>query len=78
MPSSASNEEPSIAVLDLKTGTSKAVLKSGRHAVYSPTGHLVYAAEDSLRVAAFDLATSSVSGSPLPVASDVGTNPSTF
>ena len=74
-PSSGAMEESSVAVLDLKTGTSKAVLKRGRHAVYSPTGHLVYGAEGSLRVAAFDLATSSVSGSPLPVASDVRSQP---
>ena len=74
-PSSGSLGESSVAVLDLKTGTSKAVLKRGSNAVYSPTGHLVYGAEGSLRVAAFDLATSSVSGSPVPVASDVQNRP---
>jgi hypothetical protein len=72
---SAPNEEPSIAVLNLKTGSSKAVLKSARQAVYSPTGHLVYAAEGSLHAAAFDLATSSVSGSPVLVMSEVPASP---
>lgn len=74
-PSSGLVEESSVAVLDLKTGTSKAVVKRGRHAVYSPTGHLVYGDGGSLRVAAFDLATSSVSGSPVPIASEVRSQP---
>jgi serine/threonine-protein kinase len=71
LPTGGSVEGRSVAVLDLKTGTSKAVLKRGAHAVYSPSGHLVYGAERSLQVAAFDLATSSVSGAPVPLGWDV-------
>jgi serine/threonine-protein kinase len=67
LPSIGSGKEPSVAVLDLKTGTSKAVLNRARQAVYSRTGHLVYGTEPSLQVAAFDLATSSVSGAPVPL-----------
>ena len=44
-----------IAVLDLRTGTSKVLIRGGSHAHYVPTGHLVYGVAGTLRAVAFDL-----------------------
>ena len=44
-----------IAVLDLRTGKYKSVLRSGSHAHYVKTGHLVYGASGTLRAIRFDL-----------------------
>ena len=40
-------ENAQIAVLDLKAGTYKTLLRGGSHAHYVPTGHLVYGAWDA-------------------------------
>ena len=44
-----------IAVLDLKTGAQKVILRGGSAPRYLPSGHLVYGAAGSLRAVAFDL-----------------------
>ncbi len=60
-----------IAVLDLKSGTSKVLIPGGSHAQYVGSGHLVYAAGGSLRAVPFDLATLETRGTPVPVVSEV-------
>jgi serine/threonine-protein kinase len=56
-----------VAVFDLRTGTSKTVLRGGHHAHYVPTGHLVYGANGTLRAVAFDLGRLEPIGTPVPV-----------
>jgi len=62
-----------IAVLDLQTGKYKTVLRSGSHARYVETGHLIYGASGTLRAIAFDLDRLETIGSPIPVLSQVAT-----
>ncbi len=65
-----------IAVLDLRTGTSKVLIRGGSHAHYVPTGHLVYGVAGTLRAVAFDLGRLEVTGTPTLVVEGVMTNPS--
>ena len=62
-----------IAVLDLRTGTSKVLIRGGSHARYVPTGHLVYGVAGTLRAVPFDLARLEVMGTPAPVLEGVVT-----
>jgi serine/threonine-protein kinase len=62
-----------IAVLDLQSGKYKTVLRSGSHAHYLKTGHLVYGAYGTLRAIAFDIDKLRTVGSPIPVLSNVVT-----
>jgi Tol biopolymer transport system component len=66
-------ENAQIAVLDLRTGTSKVLIRGGSHAHYLPTGHLVYGVTGTLRAVAFDLARREVTGTPAPVLDGVVT-----
>ena len=66
-------ENAQIAVLDLKTGTSKVLIRGGSHAHYVPTGHLVYGVTGALRAVAFDLGRLEVVGTPAPVLEGVVT-----
>jgi serine/threonine-protein kinase len=56
-----------VAVLDLRTGTQKILVRGGSQAQYLPSGHLVYAAAGALRAVAFDLARLEAIGTPTPV-----------
>jgi len=47
-------EAAQIAVLDLRTGMRKILLRGASHARYIPTGHLVYAQAGTLQAVAFD------------------------
>ena len=67
------HREREIAVLDLRTGTSKVLIRGGSHAHYVPTGHLVYGVEGTLRAVAFDLERLEVVGTPAPVLEGVVT-----
>ena len=68
--------EPSqVAVLDLRTGTQKILLRGGSQAQYVPSGHLVYAAAGTLRAVAFDLDRLEAIGTPVPVLPQVVTLP---
>ena len=60
-----------VAVLDYDTGEYEVIIPNGSHAKYSPTGHIVYGFEGTLRAATFDLATLTVTGNPVPVVEDV-------
>ena len=64
-----------IAVLDLKTGAQKVLLRGGSAPRYLPSGHLVYGAAGSLRAVAFDLERLEVLGTPVPVVPELLTTP---
>ena len=64
-----------VAVLDLKTGTSKVLVRGGSHAHYVPTGHLVYGVAGTLRAVPFDLERLEPTGTPAPVLEGVWTTP---
>jgi serine/threonine-protein kinase len=64
-------ENAQVAVLDLKTGRRKTLLRGGSAAEYVETGHLVYAAGGALRAVRFDLARLEVLGDPVPVVANV-------
>jgi len=68
-------DEAQVAVLDLRTGTSKMVLRGGHHAHYVPaTGHLIFGARGSLRAVSFDPTRLEVTGSPVPILDEVVTS----
>jgi serine/threonine protein kinase/Tol biopolymer transport system component len=56
-----------VAVLDLKTGQRKTVIRSGSQAEYVETGHLIYTDGGALWAVRFDLAMLEVVGDPVPV-----------
>ena len=72
-PATGGIENAQIAVLDLRTGTSKVLIRGGSHAHYVPTGHLVYGVDGTLRAVAFDLERLEVVGTPAPVLEGVVT-----
>src|SRR5262249_39844447 len=47
-------EAASLAVLDLRSGRPKILLRGGSHAQYVPSGHLVFAVAGTLRAIGFD------------------------
>jgi serine/threonine-protein kinase len=64
-------DEASIAVVSLRTGEHKMVLRGGTAARYSPSGHLVYAQRNRLLAVPFDLRRLEVSGEATTVAEEV-------
>jgi len=60
-----------VAVLDLKTGQKKTLIRGGSDARYVDTGHLVYAAAGTLRSVRFDLGRLEVTSDPVPVVEQV-------
>jgi serine/threonine-protein kinase len=62
-----------VAVLDLQTGKQTVVVRGGSHAHYVASGHLVYAAANTLRAVAFDPLTLTTHGTPVPVIPEVVT-----
>ena len=66
-------ETAQVAVLDLRTRTSKVLFRGGTHARYVPSGHLVYGVTGALRAVAFDLGRLEVVGTPAPVLEGVVT-----
>ena len=60
-------ESAQVAVLDLKSGQRKTLIRGGSQAEYVETGHLVYASADTLRAVRFDLARLEVLSDPVPV-----------
>jgi serine/threonine-protein kinase len=63
----------SIAVLDLRSNMSTILLRGGSHAQYVRSGHLVYAAGETLRAVGFDLTHLKVVGTSIPVVPQVFT-----
>jgi serine/threonine-protein kinase len=66
-------ENAQVAVLDVRTGTYKTVLRGGQHAHYVSTGHLLYGAVNTLRAVPFDLGRLEVTGPPVPIIESVVT-----
>ena len=60
-----------IAVLDLETGEHRVIIPTGLYARYSPTGHIVYVSDGTLRAVAFDLGSLEVTSDPVPVVEGV-------
>ena len=60
-----------VAVLDLKTGQRKTLIRSGSQAEYVETGHLIYTDGGTLWAVRFDLATLNVLGDPAPLIEQV-------
>ena len=58
---------PSVAVRSLETGEQRTLIEHGSHARYVPTGHLVFARDDKLLAAPFDLDQLQLTGSPAVV-----------
>ncbi len=63
------------AVLDLRTGTSKVVVRGGGHARYVRSGHLVYAVGGTLRAVPFDLGRMETRGTPVIVVPRLAMSP---
>jgi len=66
-------ENTDIAVLDLRTGTSKVLIRGGSHAQYARSGHLVYGVSGTLRAVAFDLGRLEVVSTPVSALEGVAT-----
>ena len=64
-------ESAQVAVLDLKTKQQKTLIRDGSQAEYIPSGHLVYAAANTLRAVRFDLERLQVLSDPVTVVDDV-------
>ena len=60
-----------IELWDLATRQKKTLIEGGTSAVYSPSGHLVYARSGNLYAAAFDLRRREVTGPPIEVLNGV-------
>jgi serine/threonine-protein kinase len=60
-------EEFQIAVLDIESGESRTLVPGGSSPRFSPSGHLVYGAENTIRAVPFDLARLEVLGDPIPL-----------
>jgi dipeptidyl aminopeptidase/acylaminoacyl peptidase len=65
-----------IAILDLRTGTRKILMRGGSQAQYVRSGHLVYVAAGTLRAVAFDVGRLETVGAAVPVVAQVVTLPS--
>ena len=64
-------DSPQVAVLDLKTGQRKTLIRGGSDAQYVETGHLIFAAAGALRAVRFDPARLEVLGDPVTVVEHV-------
>ena len=60
-------EESQIAVLSLDTGEKEIIIRGGSYPRYSPTRHLLYAAQGTLRAVGFDLNSLDTVGDAVPV-----------
>jgi eukaryotic-like serine/threonine-protein kinase len=63
----SSYNDARIEVWDLTTRQKKTLIDGGTSAVYSPSGHIVYARQGKLFAAAFDLRRQEVTGTPFEV-----------
>jgi eukaryotic-like serine/threonine-protein kinase len=68
------SDSAEIAVLDLRSGMQKILLRGGNDARYVPTGHLIYATSGGIRAVPFDRGRLRVTGPSVPILSDVAVN----
>jgi serine/threonine-protein kinase len=68
------HERATVEVLSIRTGERKVLLKGGVFGFYVPTGHLLYAAGESIRAVPFDLPRLEVTGASVPVVDSVAMN----
>jgi Tol biopolymer transport system component/tRNA A-37 threonylcarbamoyl transferase component Bud32 len=68
-------ERSTIEVLSIKSGERRVVLTGGVFGFYVPTGHLLYAAGETIRAAPFNLKRLEVTGPAIPVVDSVAMNP---
>jgi len=66
-PTTGPMENAQVAVLDLKTGKKKTLIRGGSQAEYVESGHLIYAIAGTLRAVRFDPVALEVLGEPMPV-----------
>jgi eukaryotic-like serine/threonine-protein kinase len=71
----ASQADTSVAVLDLKSGQRKTLIRGGGDAQYVETGHLIFAAAGALRAVRFDPVRLEVLGDPVTVIDHVMMKP---
>ena len=64
-------EDFQIAVFDIQSGDTKILVPSGSSPRFSPSGHLVYGAENTIRAVPFDPVRLEVLGDPIPLAEGV-------
>jgi Tol biopolymer transport system component len=64
-----------LGVIDLESGTSRALAFQGEEAIYSPTGHIVFRQGAELIAARFDLASMQVLGEAQEMATGVASGP---
>jgi hypothetical protein len=67
IPTTTGLDTAQVAVLDLKTGQRKVLVRGGSAAEYVETGHLLYAAAGTLRAVRFDPVRLEVLSDPVPV-----------
>jgi hypothetical protein len=67
-------DQAQIAVLDLRSGTHRVLIRGGSRARYVSSGHLVYASAGRLHAVAFDLSRLDVVGRPAAVQPEVPTD----
>ena len=72
----AGRDAAQVVALDLMTGTRKILVRGGSNAHYVPSGHLVYAAANTLRAVAFDVDRLETRGPSITVVTDVVRGPS--
>ena len=63
-----------VEVLDLESGTRKVLVTGGVMARYTPSGHLLFARDESILAVPFDLERLEVTGAPVVVVDDVAMN----
>jgi len=67
----SSTDQSQIALLDLKTGETRVLIRGGSYAKYAYSGHLLYAAGGTVRAVRFDISSHQVGGEPTPIAEPV-------
>jgi Tol biopolymer transport system component len=67
-------ERATIEVLSIKTGDRKVLFTGGVFGFYVPSGHLLYAAGETIRAVPFDLERMEVTGPAVPVVDSVALN----
>jgi len=69
------SEEPRIGIVDLRSGQRRVLVEGGTFPRYLPTGHVVFARGEALMVAAFDLRSLELEGTPAPAVQGLTVSP---